>query len=317
MLHGRYMKKILLAIFFALVPFGTHAAGTLVKSPSYSAVYYLGEDGKRYVFPSESVYSSWYPDFSGVTTITDEQLYSSPIGGNVTYKPGSKMVKITTDPKVYAVDRNGTLRWIVGEEVAISLYGSDWAMKVQDIPDAFFTNYTVGTPITSSKDFSPSMTVVDISADKALGASGTALSVQTEPQAILNAPTAQNEASSVVVEATTSGQITFIKEPFIFPLILSITEERTNRAFFLGYIADRPLNYWFDDVSHETNPPYSVFQTKEEYWLDYGRLEQIQRNNGYATKSLGLEPNSTYSLKVDFEDEQGNTATRTINYTTP
>ena len=308
MLHGRYMKKVLLAIFFALVPFGTHAAGTLVKSPSYSAVYYLGEDGKRYVFPSESVYSSWYPDFSGVTTITDEQLYSSPIGGNVTYKPGSKMVKITTDPKVYAVDRNGTLRWIVGEDVAVSLYGADWAMKVQDIPDAFFTNYTVGTPITNPKDFSPSMTVADISADKALGASGTALSVQTEPQAILNAPTAKNEASSVVVEATTSSPITFIKEPFIFTQVGS-------GAYFLGYKADRPLKYAFDEVSRETNPPFSIGRAAESYWGQY--TDWVREMGGYLTEVLGLEPKSIYSLKVDFEDEQGNKATRTINYTTP
>lgn len=169
------MKKLLLlALFVLLLPTASQASGTLVKSPSFSAVYYLGTDGKRYVFPNENVYKSWYGDFSGVTTITDAELYASPIGGNVTYKPGSKMVKITTDPKVYAVDRNGTLRWIVGEDVATSLYGSDWAQNVNDIPDAFFVNYRVGSPITSVSDFSPveRMSVASISEDKTLGGIG-------------------------------------------------------------------------------------------------------------------------------------------------
>lgn len=33
-------------------------------------------------------------------TISDEQLYSLSIGGNVTYKPGRKLIKITTDPEL-------------------------------------------------------------------------------------------------------------------------------------------------------------------------------------------------------------------------
>lgn len=302
------MKKVLLAIFFALVPFGTHAAGTLVKSPSYSAVYYLGEDGKRYVFPSESVYSSWYPDFSGVTTITDEQLYSSPIGGNVTYKPGSKMVKITTDPKVYAVDKNGTLRWIVGEDVASALYGQDWATKVADIPDAFFMNYRVGSPITSPTDFAPS--VSSISEDKALGAFGAVTEVQTQPQPIQNAPSTQNEPSSTIVEAATSVPITFIKEPFLLT--------HGGGTYYLGYIADRPLKYAFDESSHETNPPFSIGRAAESFWAHSPDYRWVQEMGGYFTEVLGLEPKSIYfSLKVDFEDEKGNKATRTLEVVTP
>lgn len=216
------MKKVLVAIFFALLlPLGSHASGTLVKSPSYSAVYYLGDDGKRYVFPSENVYSSWYPDFSGVTTITDSQLYASPIGGNVTYKPGSKMVKITTDPKVYAVDKNGTLRWIVGEDVAVSLYGSDWATKVSDIPDAFFTNYRVGSPISQVSDFSPSarMTeVASISQDKTLGAAGAVLEVQAQPEPVVTPVAPQVEAPAVVNPVL---QARFTQEPVIESTFMS------------------------------------------------------------------------------------------------
>lgn len=121
----------------------------LIKAPSFKAVYYCGADGRRYVFPNDRVFKTWYKDFSTVQTISDAELASIPLGQNVTYKPGTKLVKITTDPKVYAVGRGGVLRWVTTPEIAAGLYGSAWAKNVEDIPDVFFTSYTVGEPITS------------------------------------------------------------------------------------------------------------------------------------------------------------------------
>jgi hypothetical protein len=43
-------------------------AGDLIKMDGLSAVYFLGNDGKRYVFPTSAVYFSWHKDFSGVVT---------------------------------------------------------------------------------------------------------------------------------------------------------------------------------------------------------------------------------------------------------
>ena len=130
-------------------------SGTLIKGFSNPAVYYCGNDGKRYVFPNEKTYFTWYANFSSVVVISDGELASLPIGGNVTYKPGMKLVKITTDPRVYAVAANGALRWILTEEAARFIYGIDWAAKVDDISDAFFTNYRVGLPIASLEDYAP------------------------------------------------------------------------------------------------------------------------------------------------------------------
>lgn len=124
-------------------------AGDLIKMDGLSSVYYLGSDGKRYVFPDENTYFSWYNDFSSVVTIPASELQSYPLGSNVTMRPGTKLVKITTDPKVYAVSPNGTLHWVQSEADAIALYGANWASKVVDVADAFFTNYTIGTPLTS------------------------------------------------------------------------------------------------------------------------------------------------------------------------
>ena len=123
------------------------STGDLIKMAGNTSVYYLGADGKRYVFPHFSVYFSWYSDFSGVVTIPAAELQSYPLGGNVVERAGTKLVKITTDPKVYAVEPNGVLRGIQTEAQAAALYGTNWNKRIIDVSDAFFTNYTVGTAL--------------------------------------------------------------------------------------------------------------------------------------------------------------------------
>jgi hypothetical protein len=123
--------------------------GDLIKA-SGPAVYYYAADGRRYVFPNEKTYFSWYYDFSSVKTITDEELAALTIGGNVTIRPGTKLVKITTDPKVYAVTQGGVLHWVESEAIAITLFGAGWAQRVVDVPDGFFVNYSVGSSLSTA-----------------------------------------------------------------------------------------------------------------------------------------------------------------------
>ncbi len=165
---------ILATATLALAPLLTHAAtllpGDLVKG-STSSVYYYGADHKRYVFPTEKTFKSWYAGFDTVKTISDAELGSLTIGGNITYRPGLRLVKITTDPKVYAIGANGTLRWITTEEIARTLYGVNWSTQVDDIPDSYFTNYHAGASIASTSDFSPLQETVaasSIAADRAI-----------------------------------------------------------------------------------------------------------------------------------------------------
>ncbi len=131
------------------------AAATGLVKGSTAAVYYASASGDRYAFPNEKTYRTWYADFSQVQTISDQELARMPLRANVTYRPGVRLVKITTDPKVYAVSRGGVLRWAQTEAIARALYGSDWATRVDDIPDTFFINYTLGQPITSEQDYVP------------------------------------------------------------------------------------------------------------------------------------------------------------------
>lgn len=131
--------------------------GDLVKGQSLSAVYFYGADGYRYVFPNDKTYFTWYSDFSNIKTISDSDLTKLQIGGNVTNRPGLKMVKIQSDPKTYAVERGGVLRHVTSEALAIELYGSNWNQQIDDIPDGFFGNYTIGSPINGSADFNPEL----------------------------------------------------------------------------------------------------------------------------------------------------------------
>ncbi len=137
----------------------THAAttsafnsGELIKG-SGSTVYYFAANGKRFVFPNEKTYFTWYRDFSTVKQIPDGQLATIPLGGNVTYRPGRKMIKITTDPRVYVVDQGSILRHVSSEQLAQTLYGMNWKANIEDVPDAFFTNYRQGTAIQTASDY--------------------------------------------------------------------------------------------------------------------------------------------------------------------
>lgn len=131
--------------FFALLPSVVLAEtnGRLVKSDESTAVYYIGEEGKRHAFPNQRVYESWYEDFSTVETITSSELASFPLGKNVLYRAGSRLIKVPSVSEVYAVEPFGRLRNIPSEEVAIALYGDEWAKKVDDIDISFFFDYDI------------------------------------------------------------------------------------------------------------------------------------------------------------------------------
>jgi plastocyanin len=129
------------------------SSGDLIRGQTYSAVYYVGADGFRYVFPNQKTYDTWYANFDSVKFISDAELAKIQIGGNATYKPGMRMIKIDSDPKTYAVSNGGVLRHVSSEAVAIALYGATWNKQIDDMPDGFFTNYSIGTAITTASDF--------------------------------------------------------------------------------------------------------------------------------------------------------------------
>lgn len=192
----------LLLLGALFLPAATHAAvadsGDLIKA-STPAVYYLGADQKRYVFPTEQVFHSWYADFSSVRAIADTELASFPLGGNVTYRPGSRLVKITTDPKVYAVDLGGVLRWVQTESIARAVFGDNWSQLIDDVPDIVFINYRVGIPISSGADYDPVLaraSSTSILVDKSLASpSSTIPTIPLSPTSTTSVPIPSNTLS--------------------------------------------------------------------------------------------------------------------------
>lgn len=128
-------------------------------------VSYVGVDGARHSFPNQAVFFTWFPGgFSSVTiqTITPSVLVSFPLGRNVTHKPGVKLVKSPTNPKVYAVTKGdssfGRLREVTTPEIGVALYGAAWARSVTDFSDVFMLNsYRIGAAITVASGYSPTL----------------------------------------------------------------------------------------------------------------------------------------------------------------
>lgn len=155
----------------ATVTLSSLQSGDLIRGQSFSSVYYYGADGMRYVFPNDKVYFTWYADFKNVKWVSDADLTKIQIGGNVTYRPGVKMLKINSDPTVYAVSKNGTLRPIKSELTAIDTYGKLWNKMIDDVPDAFFGNYKIGSPIELPSQYSvfaEKKEVTNVNEDKSL-----------------------------------------------------------------------------------------------------------------------------------------------------
>lgn len=134
-------------------------AGDLIKLPNVSTVYYYGYDGKRHAFPNEPIYFSWYTNFEGIKVITSGEMASITLGKNVVVRPGTNLIKIQSDPKVYAVEPYGILRHVQSESDAVKLYGADWAKRVIDLNVAFFPDYTIREAIQYNPTVYPAGTV--------------------------------------------------------------------------------------------------------------------------------------------------------------
>lgn len=150
MKHLSLFLAILVA-FAALTPLQSAQAAAqiddLVMCADSSTVYYIGEDGKRHAFFNEKVFKSWYANFDGVKRIACTDLADLQLGQNVPYQAGTKLVKLVSSPIVYVVTPGGVLRPIASEEQAVTLYGEDWATRVDDMDDGFFSSFEVETEL--------------------------------------------------------------------------------------------------------------------------------------------------------------------------
>lgn len=136
----------------------TACGATVNINDPCKAVYFVGTDVKRHAFPNDKIFHSWYYDFSAVQTVSVEQLSTYSLGANVRYKPGARLVKFRTDPKVYSVGLGGALQWITSESAAAEFYGANWNTMIDDLSDAFYTNYHFGADVRARADFATGAT---------------------------------------------------------------------------------------------------------------------------------------------------------------
>jgi hypothetical protein len=136
-------------------------SGDLIMGETLSTVYYYGSDSQRYAFPNEKTFFSWYDDFDGVVSITDDELADITLAGNVVYRPGTNWIKIESDATTYVVSTDGSIHPILDEDTAVALGGDDWATLIHDVPDVFFVDYTVGTELAADTDVVDGMLVMD------------------------------------------------------------------------------------------------------------------------------------------------------------
>jgi len=127
--------------------------GSTAANDPCRSVYFYASDGKRHAFPNDKVFFTWFDNFDSVKEVSASFMSSLPLGKNVTYHPGTKMVKFQTVPTVYAVSKKGELHAITSEQIATELYGATWNKQIDDISDSFFGNYTFGVKINSTSDY--------------------------------------------------------------------------------------------------------------------------------------------------------------------
>lgn len=130
-------------------------AGNVLVGTKVPTKFYLAKNGKRYVFPNDTkTYDTWKSLLPSVKKISQEELESYPLGDtNVWYRPGSRLIRIQSDPRVFAVAHGGILREI-NDGNALAIFGPRWQSLIDTLQDYYFTNYTVGPHVGSPSDYS-------------------------------------------------------------------------------------------------------------------------------------------------------------------
>jgi hypothetical protein len=122
--------------------------GQTFKGEHYDTIYLL-EDGKRRPFLNESTYFTWWTNFDQIRTVSDSTLLAYPIGSAMLPKPGSILLQIESDSKVYISEEPNILHQIADDDTAQMLLGSAWQAFVFHLPSTIFSHYLIGEPVQS------------------------------------------------------------------------------------------------------------------------------------------------------------------------
>ncbi len=292
----------------AALPAAAQPVGRIFKG-SGSTVYLRAADGKRYTFPNDKVFRSWFPNGTAVEQTADEDVARVPFGGLVAYRPGTTLVKVTTDPRVYAVDRAGTLRWIRTEAIARSLYGDDWAKKVVDLPDEFFASYRLGTDIESQAGF-------DV--QNMLG------SIRDPDDNLRNPPTTRQDAPTPAqptqtTVATTIDRTTAVQgQPVKIAVRVTGTAAEQSRIEIRSDAQSFPLATCIASATCETTIRARTTAVPERFWAVVTRPDGSNATTPEAERPRLTTTAATPDITVDAAPKRVPVGSRTLvtsNYT--
>jgi hypothetical protein len=146
--------------------------GSLIKSSSSPAVYYLDANNVKHPFNHEREYYTWYSNFTGVVTVPTDEMVSYNLGATIVIRPGARLLQyvevlgdgtwnVSNTPGVYAVGLNGALHHIDSAATAVAKYGSNWESMIVPIPNYLNGQYTNSDDLTSSSNY-PTGTLVKL-----------------------------------------------------------------------------------------------------------------------------------------------------------
>lgn len=130
--------------------------GTLVQSSVLDPVtfrypvYYIGDDGRRHPFQSDTVYGSWYPATPGMRTVNAVDIGSIPFGDAVIYHPGER-VRFRTDNRVYALIGGKSIQSVSSPDAS----GWVWTRPIQDLGEVYFDGYDLVTGFATPSTLNP------------------------------------------------------------------------------------------------------------------------------------------------------------------
>lgn len=107
----------------------------MIEDATAGASVYWFTGGYKRPFASEKAFLSWFPSFDRVAIkrVKKDEISYLSWGPAMTYKPGSRMIKVPDDPKVYNIQADGTVCHVKDEKDAAKLFGSKWNKKVDDL----------------------------------------------------------------------------------------------------------------------------------------------------------------------------------------
>jgi hypothetical protein len=148
-------------------------------SPELTTLFYIGNDGKRYISPRVHYLSTWLIDTRDdevlmfdetacalARQVSQETIAALPIGGLITIRPGSFAVKIASDSTPLVVTTPQIARKVTGD----FFVGAEYGIETLTIEDGFFTSYSIGADLVDPTDYNPAEERTNADLDTELGA---------------------------------------------------------------------------------------------------------------------------------------------------